>query len=115
MQTGQNSIAPENSLPQLGQVRLVSVLIVLDALQLQPQPTATPPSHRVVRNRPAWPLANCCPAAQAIACSFIVARQIRFRNKIATVWCPAASRVDNDLRRWGGSKLAAVNRVVNQT
>jgi hypothetical protein len=41
----------------------------------------TPP-HRVVRNRPAWPLANCCPAAQAIACSFIVARQIRFRNKI---------------------------------
>ena len=39
----QNSIAPENSLPQLGQVRLVSVLIFLDALRRQPQPTATPP------------------------------------------------------------------------
>jgi hypothetical protein len=30
-------------------------------------------------------------------------------------WYPAASRVDNDLRRWGGSKLTAVNRVVSQT
>jgi hypothetical protein len=29
MQTGQNSIAPENSLPQLGQVRLGSVLMAL--------------------------------------------------------------------------------------
>jgi hypothetical protein len=33
MQTGQNSIAPDNSLPQLGQVRWASVLIVLTALQ----------------------------------------------------------------------------------
>jgi hypothetical protein len=42
MQTGQNSIAPENSLPQLGQVRLGSVLMALTALQLQfePKPTA---------------------------------------------------------------------------
>jgi hypothetical protein len=32
MQTGQNSIAPENSLPQLGQVRWGFVLIVLAAL-----------------------------------------------------------------------------------
>jgi hypothetical protein len=29
MQTGQNSIAPENSMPQLGQVRLVLVQILL--------------------------------------------------------------------------------------
>jgi hypothetical protein len=29
MQTGQNSIAPENSLPQLGQVRWVSALMIL--------------------------------------------------------------------------------------
>ena len=49
MQTGQNSIELENSLPQLGQVRLVSVLILLTALQRQPQPTATSHSHRVVR------------------------------------------------------------------
>jgi hypothetical protein len=40
MQTGQNSIAPENSLPQLGQVRWGSVLMVLTALL----PTATPRS-----------------------------------------------------------------------
>src|ERR1700740_1623370 len=30
--------------------------------------------HRVVRNRPARPLANCCSVAQAIASSFILAR-----------------------------------------
>jgi hypothetical protein len=40
MQTGQNCIAPENSLPQLGQVRLGSVLIFLTALQ--PRRRATP-------------------------------------------------------------------------
>jgi hypothetical protein len=31
MHTGQNSIAPESSLPQLGQVRLSSVFMVLTA------------------------------------------------------------------------------------
>src|SRR5271165_1248238 len=33
MQTGQNSIAPENSLPQLGQVRLSSVFMRLIVLR----------------------------------------------------------------------------------
>jgi len=33
MQTGQNSIAPENSLPQLGQMRWGSVLKALTVLQ----------------------------------------------------------------------------------
>src|ERR1700747_2035587 len=37
---------------------------------------------RVARNRMARPLAYCCPVAQAIACSFILALQITFRNKI---------------------------------
>ena len=64
MQTGQNSIAPENSLPQLGQVRLGSVLMDLTALQSQPQPAATRPSHRVVRNRPAQRLAYYGPVAR---------------------------------------------------
>ena len=41
MQTGQNSIAPENSLPQLGQVRLSSVFMGLTALQPQSEPKAT--------------------------------------------------------------------------
>ena len=44
MQTGQNSIAPENSLPQLGQVRWGSVLMDLTALQPQSEPKATPRS-----------------------------------------------------------------------
>jgi len=44
MQTGQNSIAPENLLPQLGQVRWVFVLIVLTALQPQREPKAAPRS-----------------------------------------------------------------------
>jgi len=44
MQTGQNSIAPENSLPQLGQVRWGSALMLLIALQPQPEPNATPRS-----------------------------------------------------------------------
>jgi hypothetical protein len=33
VQTGQNSIAPENSLPQLGQVRLSSVFMGLTDLK----------------------------------------------------------------------------------
>jgi hypothetical protein len=44
MQTGQNSIAPENSVPQLGQVRWGSVLMVLAALQPQFEPKPTPRS-----------------------------------------------------------------------
>ena len=37
MQTGQNSIAPENSFPQLGQVRWDSLLMFLTAFQPQPE------------------------------------------------------------------------------
>jgi hypothetical protein len=44
MQTGQNSIAPENSLPQLGQVRWGSVLMALTALQPHSETKATPRS-----------------------------------------------------------------------
>jgi hypothetical protein len=46
MQTGQNSIAPENSLPQLGQVRLGSVLIGLTALQPHSERKAMPRSNQ---------------------------------------------------------------------
>jgi hypothetical protein len=41
MQTGQNSIAPENSLPQLGQVRWGGVFMDLTALQPQTTPRST--------------------------------------------------------------------------
>jgi hypothetical protein len=44
MQTGQNSIAPESSLPQLGQVRWDSALMVLTALQPHSEPKAAPRS-----------------------------------------------------------------------
>jgi hypothetical protein len=45
----------------------------------------------VARTRPARRLAKCCSVPQIVACSFILARQIRFRNKISTVgvlWRP---------------------------
>jgi hypothetical protein len=44
MQTGQNSIAPENSLLQLGQVRWEYVIMALAAPEPQPEPKATPRS-----------------------------------------------------------------------
>ena len=44
MHTGQNSIAPERSLPQVGQVLLGSVLMDLTALQPQRERKATPRS-----------------------------------------------------------------------
>jgi hypothetical protein len=44
MQTGQNSIAPENSLPQLEQVRWSSALMDLAALHSQSEPKTTPRS-----------------------------------------------------------------------
>jgi hypothetical protein len=42
MQTGQNSIAPENPLPQLGQMRWDTVFMHLTALQPHSEPKATP-------------------------------------------------------------------------
>jgi hypothetical protein len=41
--------------------------------------------HRVARNRPAQRLISCSPIAQAIACSLILARELKFRNKIPTL------------------------------
>jgi len=82
MQTGQNSIAPENSLPQLGQVRWDSLFMLLIALQPQPEPKATPRPHRVVRIRPAQRLAYRCPVARVFTCRVTLARHIALRNKI---------------------------------
>jgi hypothetical protein len=84
MQTGQNSIAPESSLPQLGQVRWGPVLMGLSALQPEFEPKATPRSTKGCQKRQARPLANRCPVAQAIAHYVTLARQITFRNKIPT-------------------------------
>ncbi len=63
MQTGQNSIAPESSLPQLGQVRWGSVLMGLTVLQPQPEPKAASRSTGPCRLLP-----NYSPVPQTIAC-----------------------------------------------
>jgi hypothetical protein len=105
MQTGQNSIAPANSLPQLGQVRRDSVLMGLTVLRLRPQPTAKPRSPRVVRRRPAQPPANCCPVPQAIACSVTLTRQTTFRNKIPAAGVLRRSVLITAFRRCSGSKF----------
>jgi hypothetical protein len=56
----------------------------LTALQSHSELKATPHSTEWCEIGRYRPLANCCPVAQAIAYSFIVARQITFRNKIPT-------------------------------
>jgi hypothetical protein len=91
MHTGQNSIAPENSLPQLGQMRRGSVLIVVTALQPQFEPKPTARSTECCKIGLRGPWQSCCPVPQAIACLlFTVARQIKFRNKIPTFGDPPA-------------------------
>src|SRR5580704_19256973 len=82
IQTGQNSIAPENSLPQLGQVRWGSVFMGLTVLRPPSGPKSSTKLRPVVQNRQTRPLANCCLVPQTIARSFILARQVTCRNKI---------------------------------
>jgi hypothetical protein len=86
MQTGQNSIAPESSLPQLGQVRWGSALMVLTALQSHPQPETTPLSTEWCEKRPAQRLANCCPVAQAIAYYLQYRVRLRFGTKFLPLY-----------------------------
>jgi hypothetical protein len=63
MHTGQNSIAPENSLPQLGQVRWGSMLMILTALQ--PAEKARSHERPETEQHGAWHI--CCPVARVIA------------------------------------------------
>ena len=56
MHTGQNSIPPENSLPQLGQTRLSSMFMGLIALQSEPEPKATPGGAKASSTVPGKPL-----------------------------------------------------------
>ena len=90
-------------------MRWDSVLTGLTALRSQSEPKSCTTLHRAVPNRRARPLGNCCPVPQAIACSFILARQITCRNKIPTVgvlWCPV---LITTLNKANGSKLTAVS------
>jgi hypothetical protein len=81
MQTGQNSIAPESSLPQLGQVRWGSVFMGLPALQPQSEPKTTPRSTEWCEIVQRHPLANDGPASIASLCIH-QGYQIRARTKI---------------------------------
>jgi hypothetical protein len=103
MHTGQNSIAPENWLPQLGQARCGCVFMGLTVLRRQSGPKRCTTLHRVVPSRRARLLANCRPVPQAIACSYILARQMTFQIRIPT---PGALRhpvLTMSFIRWGGS------------
>jgi hypothetical protein len=116
MHTGQNSIAPENSLPQLGQVRWGSVLMELTALQPQFERKPTAHSTEWCEIGLYGPWQRCCPIPQAIAYCIILARQITFLNKIPTVgvlrpplrWFETSSRTPPIVD-------FAANRVVCQT
>jgi hypothetical protein len=81
MQTGQNSIAPENSLPQLGQVRWGFVFMDLPVLQSQPESKATPTSTECAKSGQHRPWQTVVPVPRAIASSFRLARQITFSKQ----------------------------------
>jgi NAD(P)-dependent dehydrogenase (short-subunit alcohol dehydrogenase family) len=56
--TGQNSIAPENSLPQIGQMRWGSTLIIVNGSSAATSANSKTTLQRAVRNRPAQRLAS---------------------------------------------------------
>ena len=109
MHTGQNSIAPESSLPQVGQVRWVSVLIVLSALQSQLEPKATPRSTEwcEIGQHSTWHSFVRFTSNRVFGNTSALNR-VSEQNSCRS--CHAASRVGNELRRGGGSKLTVVNR-----
>src|SRR5262252_3038005 len=86
-QTGQNSNAPENSLPQLGQVRWGSVLMALTALQSQRQPQQYHARTKWCEIGQHGPRQAVVPWHEQSRLTVTVPRQITFRNKI-----PARSR-----------------------
>jgi hypothetical protein len=63
-QTGQNSIAPENSLPQLGQVRWVSAFMDLTVL---PRRLKLRNEHRFPRQPAAARVGNQVPGSEPLA------------------------------------------------
>ena len=95
----------KNSSPLLGQVRCGCVFMGLTALRPQSWPKRCTTLCRVVPNRRERIPANGCSVPGAIACSFILARQITCRNKIVLP-CPVLITTFN---KAGGSKLTAVS------
>jgi hypothetical protein len=72
MHTGQNSFAPENSLPQLAQVRWVSAFMDLTVLQppFEPKPTARSTEWCKIGLHSPWQ--SWCPVPRAIALSIYI-------------------------------------------
>ena len=66
--------------------------------------------HRVVPNRRARLLGNCCPVPQGNACSFILARHISCRNKIPTVGVLRCPVLITTFNKASGPKLTVVSR-----
>ena len=83
MQTGQNSIAPENSLPQLGQVRWGSVLMGLTALRPQSEPKTTPRSTEWCESGQQGPWQTVVPFHKLV-CSIICAASSNRNEKHQT-------------------------------
>src|SRR5262245_8179111 len=89
MQTGQNSIAPENSLPQLGQVRWGSVLMDLTVL---PRRLKLRNEHGFPRQPAATRLGDQVPGSEPLAIPSSTERyKTRWRPLLAS--CGAASIV----------------------
>jgi len=108
MHTGQNSIAPENSLPQLGQVRWGSALMLLNAFQSHLSAGNNTTLHRLVRNR----LSTASCILLSLCTSNRVLRNTSALNRISEQntfrsWA-TASRVNNDF-------CDAADRGVGQT
>src|SRR6516225_3412816 len=110
-QTGQNSIAPENSLPQLGQVRCGSALIFPPALLRQSQRTAIPISADWCENSQQGFWQHCRSLARVIAYSVTIPREIASRNKIPAARVSRHPALLNELRNYCNPKDKTAGRL----
>ena len=104
MQTGQNSIVPEISLPQIEQVRWGSVLMALTALQPQFEPKATPRSIE-------W-----CESGQRGPWQTVVL----FHKRVCSIICAASSnrnekhQTHRDIRRHDILNRTKIQRILGR-
>ena len=112
MQTGQNSIAPENSLPQLGQVRWGPVLILPPVSRPQSETKRTPYAHQVAGT---WPYSGWHPAVLLHGQSRVALRfrVIPYSGRNSFREPPPMRRADIELRRCRGSKITSVGSVAS--
>ena len=109
MQTGQNSIAPENSLPQLGQVRWGSVLIFLTIPRPQPKTAPRSAERRELGQHSAWRTIFLFHEQSSVALT--LAHQIAFQNKFPAARVPWHRRLREALRTRPNLKAEAKKRM----